>query len=496
MHLKKSLVALLSICAAALFSSVPAAADIYSSAPFDMPRIPRPSIPDHSVSITDFGGVGDGKTDNTKAFADAFAALAARGGGRLIVPQGIWETGPISLESHVDLHLERGALIMFTDDKSRYPLVETTCEGLITTRCQAPISADGKTDIAITGFGTFNGRGEAWRPVKKSKLTDAQWSARVASGGALNAKGDTWYPSAEVAAIDADKPLRGRVMSGDKSVDWNAAHDYLRPVLVSITNCTNILLEDVTFENSPMWNIHPLLCRNLIINRITVRNPWFAQNGDGLDVESCTNVIVTDSSFDVGDDAICIKSGKDKDGRDRGVPCTNVLIDGCTVYHGHGGFVIGSEMSGGVSNIAISNCVFIGTDVGLRFKSTRGRGGVVEKIWVDGIKMVNIPGEGLIFDLYYGGKGDAQPVPVTVETPAFRDITITNTVCRGARRAIYINGLPEMPVTGVTIRNSAFTAREGVVLNFCDNITLDNVDIDHTVGEPVTTHAATRVTRK
>jgi len=244
----------------------------------------------------------------------------------------------------------------------------------------------------------------------------------------------------------------------------------LRPVLLSFIDCKNVLLKDATFENSPAWNLHPLLCENLIVDNINVRNPWYAQNGDGIDIESCNKVLVINSRFDVGDDAICIKSGKDKDGRERGIPCRDVVIEGCTVYHGHGGFVIGSEMSGGCKDIVIRNSVFIGTDVGLRFKSTRGRGGVVENIYVDNIKMTDIAGEALIFDMYYGIKPGAPVPPVTEETPSFRNIYIKDVTCRSAKRAALFNGLPEMPMKNVVIT---------------DGLTLDNVTVD-VAGDKIT----------
>lgn len=457
--------------------------------PVKLTPVAEPSIPSYEVSITDFGGVGDGVTMNTEAFARAMAHLAEKGGGKLNVPGGIWHTGPISFESNVELHLDRGALVMFSENLADYPVSPSDWEGVPTYRAKSPLSARGKHDIAITGFGTFNGNGQCWRPVKRAKTTSAQWAALTAKG-CVNEKGDVWFPNERVREVYSDKALQNEIHTAD-SARLAYFHDFLRPVLLSFIECENVLLRDATFENSPAWNIHPLLCENLIIDNVNIRNPWYAQNGDGLDVESCNRVLVVNSRFDVGDDAICVKAGRDKEGRDRGVPCRDVLIEGCTVYHGHGGFVVGSEMSGGCRDIVVNDCLFIGTDVGLRFKSTRGRGGVVENIHINDIKMTDIAGDALTFNLYYGIKPGAPVPPVSEETPQFRNIHMSNISCRGAGRAAHFNGLPEMPVQNITLSNSRFSATKGFHMAYTDGLTLNNVAIDtpeepYTQGEGVT----------
>jgi polygalacturonase len=267
--------------------------------------------------------------------------------------------------------------------------------------------------------------------------------------------------------------------------------------MLHFVDCKQILLEGVTFENSPAWNLHPMCCENLILRDLNVRNPWYSQNGDGVDIESCKNVVICDCSFDVGDDAICMKSGKDKPGRDRGIPTENVIVDNCVVYHGHGGFVCGSEMSGGIKNVEVRNNLYIGTDVGLRFKSTRGRGGVVENIYINGVNMVNIPNEGLLFDLFYGGKGageeteeelaarmNAEAPEVSEETPAFKNIVIENVTGTNIKRAIYFNGLPEMKIQNVTLRNITMNATEGAIFRQTNGLVIDNVNIETKQGEP------------
>lgn len=474
--IRRTFTAAVAICVAA--ASVLAAdySKYYAGLPVEINQVKEFQIPAYDVKVTDFGGIADGVTLNTEAFRKAISHLSEKGGGHLIVPEGIWYTGPIEFSDNIDLHLERGALILFSENLAEYPIVKSDWEGVSTHRAMSPLTARGKNNISITGEGTINGNGQCWRPVKKGKMTEAQWK-KLTLSGVLNAKGDVWFANEQIRLAYEDKELQAKVHTGDPQA-LEAAHDFLRPVLVSFIGCKNVLLQGVTFENSPAWNVHPLMCENVIVDNVNIRNPWYAQNGDGIDIESCTDVLLVNSSFDVGDDAICLKSGKDKDGRDRGVPSSNVLIEGCTVYHGHGGFVIGSEMSGGCKDIVARNCVFIGTDVGLRFKSTRGRGGVVENIYVDNIKMTDIPGEALIFDLYYGIKPGAPVPPVTEETPSFRNISIKYVVCRSAGQAALFNGLPEMPMKNVVIEDSRFRADKGFMLNHVDGLRLKNVVVD------------------
>ena len=347
--------------------------------------------------------------------------------------------------------------------------------------------------MAITGTGAFDAQGQAWRPSKKSKFTESQWK-ELTSGKGIEMK-NVWYPDAknDEFAGKPGKPDMRRVTQ--------------RPVLLEFTSCQRVLLKDATFSNSPAWNIHPLKCEDVTIDHVTIRNPWYAQNGDGLDLESCNRAIIKNSTFDVGDDAICIKSGKNKEGRDWKMPCQNVVIEGCTVLHGHGGFVIGSEMSSGARNIYVNNCLFNGTDTGLRLKSTRGRGGIVENIYVENINMVDIKGDAFTFDLYYANKpvagkadnttseADAVP-PVTEETPCFRNLFISNITCQGAKRAIYFNGLPEMPLDNLQLKNSLFVSEKGAELKYAKNILFDNVKIVNSQGDRLVKNNVENLTEK
>ncbi|WP_304257321.1 glycoside hydrolase family 28 protein [Phocaeicola plebeius] len=463
---------------------------LYNQLPFEMPRVIRPVFPDYEVNIKDFGAVPDGKTLNTEAINKAIQEVSSRGGGKVIVPQGLWLTGPIELQSNVNLYTEENALILFSDNFNDYPIIETSFEGLETRRCQSPVSAVNAENIAITGHGVFDGAGDSWRPVKKGKMTESQWKSLLASGGVV--ENNIWYPTeGSLKGAKACKEFNNPE-GIETEEQWNEIRPWLRPVLLSLVKCKKVLLEGVTFKNSPSWCLHPLSCEHITIDGVKVFNPWYSQNGDALDLESCTNALVINNVFDAGDDAICIKSGKDEDGRRRGEPCQNVIVKNNVVLHGHGGFVVGSEMSGGVKNIYVSDCTFLGTDVGLRFKSTRGRGGVVENIYIHNINMIDIPHEALLFDLFYGGKAageetaeelagrmKAEVPPVTEETPAFRDIYISDVTARGVGRAMFFNGLPEMPIRNVHIKNVTVSrAEKGIEISQAENVTIENTVVE------------------
>jgi len=462
--------------------------NLYEGIEFAMPELADPVIPDLSVSITDFGGTGDGNTLNSQAFADVIQYISEKGGGRIVIPRGIWLTGPIILKSNINIHAEAGALIIFSKDKSLYPLVETSFEGLNTVRCMSPIYGKNLENVAFTGNGIFDGSGEAWRMVKRSKLTDSQWKELVSSGGIVDEKGENWYPSESFkrGSEVSDMNVPGHFT---KIEDYEPIKDFLRPVMISLVSCKNVLLDGPVFQNSPAWCIHPLICENLIVRNISVRNPWFSQNGDGIDIESCKNSVVYNCSFDVGDDAICVKSGKDEDGRKRGMPNENLIVKNCTVYHGHGGVTVGSEMSGGVKNMHVSDCTFIGTDVGLRFKSNRGRGGVVDGIYISDINMVNITTNAISFNLFYGGMSVSEMIAaqkkennsessipeVTEKTPQFKNISIRNVTCKGAMQAVYLQGLPEMNLENVLLDNITMEANKGLLCMDVSGITIRNL---------------------
>jgi len=462
--------------------------DLYQGIEFKMPKVQEPVIPVNSVSITDFGAKSGGQILCTQAFSDAIESVSKKGGGRVVIPRGIWLTGPITLKSNIELHTEVGALVVFSTEKSLYPLVETNFEGYNTWRCMSPINGRNLENIALTGNGLFDGSGDAWRSVKKEKLTESQWKKLIASGGLVSDDGKTWYPSDQfrkgesIAEMNVPRSLKTKA-------EFEQIRDFLRPVMVSLISCKKVLIDGPTFQNSPAWCLHPLMCEDFTLRNTTVRNPWYSQNGDGVDIESCKNSIIHDCSFDVGDDAICIKSGKDKEGRDRKMPTENLIVKNCIVYHGHGGVTVGSEMSSGVRNLHVSNCTFIGTDVGLRFKSNRGRGGIVENIFISNVEMIDISTQAISFNLYYSGKSASEDMasgsngqvpsllPVTEETPQFKNINICDVNCKGAYQGIFLQGLPEMNLENILLENIQIESDYGLIISDAKEVRIKNLNL-------------------
>jgi len=451
----------------------------------NLPHITKPVFKKDTINIKSFGAKADGITLNTKSINNAIASCSAKGGGVVRIPQGLWITGPIILKSNVNLHIDRAAVLQFTGDKEQFALVEGNYEGHAAVRNQSPISGTDLENIAITGDGIIDGHGDVWRAIAKDRLTEGEWKNLAASGGVVSENGKAWYPSQKYLNGLAS-PDAGTLSNGKTAADYEQMKDFFRPNMLVLTNCKKVLLQDATFENSPAWCLHTLLCQDLTLQGVHVRNPWNAQNGDGIDIESCKNVLLENSTFDAGDDGICIKSGRNEEGRRRGVPTENVIVRNNVVYRAHGGFVIGSEMSGGARNIFVSDCSFIGTDVGLRFKTTRGRGGIVEKIYIKDITMRNIVTNAILFDMYYGGKpteeGEANKAevipPVSEATPQFRDFHVSNVVCLGAERGLAVRGLPEMSIKDISLENIILKTNKGMDITEGKGIRLKNIYLE------------------
>ena len=413
---------------------------LYQNLPITVSQPQAPSIPSLTISVTDFGAIGDGVTDCTEAFAKAISHLTQQGGGHLNVPAGIYLTGPIKMKSLIDLHVERGAIILFSPDKQRYV---GNNDGK-SSRATSPLTASKCHDISITGEGIIDGNGEWWRPVKRSKVSDTEWNAFRRMGGTVTPKGDLWYPF--------------NLKAFDNIADTYEAQEKIRTHLVRFTDCERVLVQGVTLQNSPKFHLVPQRCKDVVIDGVMVRCPWNAQNGDGIDIGQCKNVLIVRNTVDVGDDGICMKGGAGaaalKDG-----PCDNILIEDNTVFHAHGGFVIGSEFSGGMVNILVRNNTFSGTDTGLRFKSAPERGGKTENIWISDIYMSDIQGEAVVFETSYAdrpvGRDNASAAETENFLPDFQDIHIARVTCRDARVGIKASGTRQM-IHDITLEDCLF----------------------------------------
>ncbi len=391
-------------------------------------------------NILSFGAVGDGVTKCTEAIQSAIDTCSASGGGTVLVPPGEYFTGAIHLRSRINLHLDTGATLSFSDDPEDHPSVFTRWGGI---ECQAAYSpclyGRGLTDVSITGRGTLDGRGTRWW-----KRHDELLAGRF-----------------EPNAREREFKQKNILISAEEwpYEDWQL--QYLRPALLQLLECRHILIEGITLQNSPFWNTHLVYCDDVTVRGARFLNPDDAPNGDGLDIDSSTNVRVSDCLFDVRDDCICLKSGIDRDGRRVNRPTENVTITNCIMQRGHGGVVMGSEIAGGIRNVCISNCIFIGTERGIRLKANRARGGSVEDVMITNILMKDVQAAFVINSFYRCGHDEHDQAlfgeesrPVTEKTPAFRKISLQGVTARGVKAVgAYIIGLPESPVSHLTFDN-------------------------------------------
>ena len=418
----------------------------FSNIPFNMPVIRAPVFPDQTFDIRDYGAISDGETLNTHAFDSAITACADAGGGKVLIPEGIWFTGPIHLKSNINLHVTEGAEVRFSNNPDDYlPVVFTRLEGIECYNYSPLIYAFDCNNIAITGKGVFDGQGEPW------------WAWKKKQGKAVQELYDSQFNGI---------PVKKRIYGTQEAA--------LRPPMIQLINCKNVLLEDYTSKNSPFWTNHIVYCDFVVVRNIRLLNPEHAPNTDGLNLDSSRNVYVQGLFADVGDDAICIKSGMNEDGWRVARPSENIVIENCHVKKGHGGIVFGSDTSGGVKNVFVRNCVYDGTLMGIRMKSMRGRGGGIEKVWIQDIKMSNIGWHAIILNMFY----TASSATSRSDTPPdFHDIHIKNVICQGARDAITLRGLPEKPIENITFKNITISANNGLVASNAENIKLINVNI-------------------
>lgn len=415
-------------------------------APFEMPALQRPSIPDRSFSIADFGAVEGGATKNTAAFAAAFAACSAAGGGKVIVPPGKWLTGPIHFKSNINLFLSEDAEVIFSDVFEDYLPVVRVRAGSIEIYNYSPlIYARDCENIAITGPGKLNGNAEKWWDWTKKETRE--------------------YFFAESKGVPVEDRIYGK------------PEHAIRPSFVQFFNCRNILLEGFTIGSGPNWTIHPVFCENIIIRRVHVLTD--GPNNDGIDPDSSRNILVEHCVFDTGDDCLVLKSGYNEDGWRAAKPTENVIMRWSTSKRGHGGLVIGSEMSGDVRNVYMHDCDFEGTDRALRIKSRVGRGGIVENVWVENIVVKNMEYEVVILNMDYGADKNAL---TTERAPIFRNIFVKNVYGDGAPMAVRVVGLPDSLIENVHFENMRIKSTAGI---FCRNATglhFTNVDISPAKG--------------
>ena len=415
------------------------------------------------VDMLKSGAKADGKTLNTMLINHTVDRLSQAGGGTLFFPAGTYLTGAIRLKSNITLELEAGATLLFSDNFDDYlPFMEVRHEGVMMKSFSPLISAMDAENITIKGEGTLDGQGKAWWTEFFRIYVDLEKNGMRE----LNKYQPLWERENDVEALYAET-----------NEDWHGTlkRRFFSPPFIQPVRCRRVRIEGVKIINSPFWTVNPEFCDNVVVTGVTIHNVP-SPNTDGINPESCRNVHISDCHISVGDDCITLKSGRDAQARRLGVPCENITITNCTMLSGHGGVVIGSEMSGSVRKVTISNCVFDGTDRGIRIKSTRGRGGVVEDIRVSNIIMSNIKREAVVLNLKYS----EMPVePMSERTPLFRDISISGLTAVGVKTPVKIVGLEEAPVTDIILRDiNVKNAREKCIFENCERIRLTDVIVN------------------
>ncbi len=434
--------------------------DPWDQLPGIMEQIQAPEFPDKTFPITDFGAIADGKTDASEAIQKAIEACSMAGGGKVVVPEGEFSTGPIHLKSNINLHMEKGSKLLFsTDPKDYLPLVYTRWEGVELMNYSPLIYAFEEENIAITGEGILDGQANEtnWWPWKGK--TEYGWEEGM--------------PMQE----DADKrPALFQLAENGVPVEERKFGEgfYLRPQFVQPYRCKNVLIQGVKIVNSPMWILNPVLCENVTIEGVTVES--HGPNSDGCDPESCKNVLIKDCYFNTGDDCIAIKSGRNADGRRIDVPSENIIIQNCKMADGHGGVVIGSEISGGVKNVFAENCEMNSPhlDRALRIKTSSMRGGVIENIYLRNIEVGQVAQQVVRVNMFYEDSG--------AYVPTVRNIQVENmTVENGGEVGILLEGYESSPVENLFLKNVKIEeVKENYRFTNVKNIQFENVSINGT----------------
>lgn len=417
-------------------------------------------------NVLKYGAKSDSSKLATTAIRNAIEAASKAGGGTVYFPAGKYLTGSIHLKSNITIFIDAGAELHFSDNFDDYlPMVKSRYEGVDVTSFSPLFYAYKAENISIVGRGLINGHGKKW------------WDfVEGYKEGQARSKWQLMFDELNKEILLPDDPKQMK-------------RGFLRPPFIQPMYCKNVLIEGITIINSPFWTVNPEFCENVTVHAVTINNPH-SPNTDGINPESCNNVHISNCHISVGDDCITIKSGKDGPGRKMAVPAENYTITNCTMLSGHGGVVIGSEMSGDVRKITISNCVFDGTDRGIRIKSARGRGGVVEEIRVDNIIMKNIRDQAIVLDLQYA---KTTPEAVSERTPRFRNIHFSN-ITGQVNQAAYLNGLEEMPIENISFNDVNLEANTGFSINNARRIAFHNVEVNTQMGPALKARDMTELT--
>ena len=409
--------------------------------PFEMPT--GAAIPARRVSVADFGAVPGGRVNNTRAFAAAIDHLAALGGGRVDIPGGKWLTGPIHLKNGIELHTQPDTEVLFSTERADYlPPVPTLFEGVRCYTYSAQLYAYQCHDIAVTGRGTFNGQGFVW-----------------------------WYLALNRAGVEAlyrageeQTPVKERVYADDDKL--------LRPGLLHFLDCENVTIDGPTFTMSPFWTVHPTWCKNIIVRNITVKNPWdHAPNTDACNLEGCCRGLVDGVFADTGDDAVCLKSGRDRDGREAARPCENIVVRRVTADRSHGGITIGSETSGGIRNVLVEDCEFRNSLIGVWIKTSHERGGVIEDIEYRRIRIKRVRDYAVCITMgYYVDGNQMGPRP---NMPKIRRVLVDGLSCGQAGTAIQIDGAEGYPISDVCLKNITCRSKRNLDIRAAENLSME-----------------------
>ena len=421
------------------------------------------------TNIAGHGADPTGKIKCTAIINDLIDSLAKRGGGTLFFPAGTFLTGPILMKSNITLYVDAGSTIRFSDDFDDYlPLVQTRWEDVRVKNFKSQIYAYRCENIAIRGDGHLDGQGKKWWDFMR----------KISSDNNVQSKWQDIFKEENSDLLAKDDYIRTK-------------KNFLRPPMITTYECKNVIIDGVSFSDPPFWTIMPAFSDNITISGITIENPGDSPNTDGIDPSSCTNVHISNCHISVGDDCIVIKSGRDTDGRSANCPTENVTITNCTMLKGHGGVVIGSEMSGGVRRVTISNCVFEGTDRGIRIKTMRGRGGVVEDIRVSNVTMYNIINEGILITMRYQA---TNPEPLSERTPAVNNVQLSGINIRGAQRPVAIYGLEERDVSEISFIDLRIVSDQGILLENSSGIVFHDISMNIKRGSPLEAKESRNIT--